>query len=163
MDPPGTTMKTLALLSASLLTALPMFLAPPAEDDAARELVGDAKLVHAAVEDYVLAFYEVAPERIRRSVSPDLKKMGYWRAEGESEYGDALHMSFEQALDLASRWNADDQRGANLEHSIELFDVADQTASVKLTADWGIDYLQLSKSAEGRWLIQQVMWQSHPR
>jgi hypothetical protein len=44
---------------------------------------------------------------------------------------------------------------------IELYDVQDQTASAKLTAWWGIDYLLLAKQS-GRWRITHVLWQSPP-
>ncbi len=37
----------------------------------------------------------------------------------------------------------------------------DQTASVKLIAEWGIDYMHLAKY-DGRWKIVNVLWQSHP-
>lgn len=37
-----------------------------------------------------------------------------------------------------------------------------QTASAKLTAWWGTDYLLLAKY-DGRWMIRQVLWQSPPR
>ena len=45
---------------------------------------------------------------------------------------------------------------------IALLDVADQTASAKLTATWGIDYLHLAKF-DGKWMITQVLWQSPPK
>lgn len=44
---------------------------------------------------------------------------------------------------------------------IAILDVADQTASAKLTAWWGIDYLHLAKY-DGKWMITQVLWQSPP-
>jgi hypothetical protein len=38
----------------------------------------------------------------------------------------------------------------------------DQTASAKLTAQWGIDYLLLARY-DGRWMITHVLWQGpHP-
>jgi hypothetical protein len=40
--------------------------------------------------------------------------------------------------------------------------VLDQTASAKLTASWGIDYLLLAKY-DGRWMITHVLWQTPPR
>ena len=45
--------------------------------------------------------------------------------------------------------------------SIEIFEVLDQTAAVKLTAFWGIDYMHLAKY-DGEWKIVQVLWQSAP-
>lgn len=45
---------------------------------------------------------------------------------------------------------------------IDLLDVADQTASAKLTAWWGIDYLHLA-THDGCWIIVHVLWQSPPK
>ena len=45
--------------------------------------------------------------------------------------------------------------------AITLFDVQDQTASAKLTAWWGTDYLLLARE-QGRWMITHVLWQSAP-
>jgi hypothetical protein len=44
---------------------------------------------------------------------------------------------------------------------ITVYDVQDQTASAKLTAWWGTDYLLLAKE-DGRWMIIAVLWQSPP-
>ena len=45
---------------------------------------------------------------------------------------------------------------------VEIFDILDQTASAKLTAWWGTDYLLLAKY-DGRWMIPMVLWQSPPK
>ena len=45
---------------------------------------------------------------------------------------------------------------------IVIFDVLDQTASAKLTAFWGVDYLLLAKY-DGTWMITHVLWQTPPR
>ncbi len=45
--------------------------------------------------------------------------------------------------------------------NVEVLDVLNQTASAKLTASWGIDYMHLAKY-DGKWKIVQVLWQSPP-
>ena len=42
-----------------------------------------------------------------------------------------------------------------------VFEVQDQTASGKVTAWWGTDYILLGKY-DGKWMIRQVMWQTLP-
>ena len=49
----------------------------------------------------------------------------------------------------------------NAPKDIAIYDVQDQTASAKLTAWWGTDYLLLAKE-NGRWMITHVLWQSPP-
>jgi len=41
--------------------------------------------------------------------------------------------------------------------------VYNKTASARLTAEWGIDFMHLSKAADGRWKILNIMWQSDPK
>ncbi len=117
---------------------------------------------HAAVEravlDYVEALYEVDPSRIERSVHPDLAKRGFWRADDSSGY-EELEMTYEELLGLAAHWNDDGRVNAQRAvKEVVVFDVLDQTATAKLTADWGVDYLHLAKY-EGRWQIVNVLWQ----
>jgi hypothetical protein len=45
---------------------------------------------------------------------------------------------------------------------IEVFDVQDQTASAKLTAWWGTDYILLARQ-NNKWMITHVLWQSAPK
>lgn len=141
------------------LLALPLALF--GQDDTETPVDSDRAGVEQAIQDYVQAFYLAKPELIERSVSKDLKKMGYWKNPGAADYGDPLYLSFEEAKGLAERWNGEGQHGEDIEFEIEVHEVLDKVASGKLVAKWGIDYFHLSK-IEGKWLIQHVLWQSHP-
>ena len=119
----------------------------------------DRDLVSQAVEDYVDALYLVQPEKITRSVHPGLTKKGYWRKTETEPYGPEQTMTFQQLFDLAGKWNANGKLPKNAPRKIEIFDVQDQTASAKLTAQWGTDYFQLARY-NGKWMIVNVLWQS---
>ncbi len=121
----------------------------------------DQDLVKAAVEDYVLGLYNVEPERIARSVDTTLHKLGYYDYDGET-YNHVL-MTYQQLYKLAGQWNKDgSQADQKSLRKIEIYEVNDRTASAKLTAKWGIDFMHLSKT-NGRWRITNIMWQSHPK
>lgn len=121
----------------------------------------DRDLVYAAIEDYVDALYLVQPERIKKSVHPSLTKKGFWKAKDKTEFGPESTMTFDQLYELAAKWNAKGTLPKDAVKKIELYDVQDQTASAKLTAQWGTDYFHLAKY-DGKWLIVNVMWQSAP-
>jgi hypothetical protein len=143
-----------ALVPTAALIALMFFALPAtAQTDADREAV------RAAVLDYVEGIYEVAPERIERSVHPDLAKVGWYQRDGK--WSDPIPMSFERLIKLAGQYNKDGRVGADAPKEVEIYEVLDKTASVKLTAQWGIDYMHLVK-LDGKWLIRNVLWQSHP-
>ncbi len=125
------------------------------DDEADREAVREAVL------DYVEGIYQVEPERIKRSVHPELAKVGYWRQKDATEYREG-RMTYEQLVELAGKWNAKGRVDAETApKEIEIFDVMDQTATVKLSAHWGVDHMQLAK-IEGKWMIMNVLWQSYP-
>jgi len=145
-------MKTLGL---SLLLLSPLALLGADSDDK------DRKAVERAVMDYLEALYDVNPDLIERSVHPDLTKFGFGRWGDAKEYR-SFPMTFEQLHDLAGKWNADGTKATDESpRKVEVLDLLDQTASAKLTAEWGIDYMHLAKF-EGEWKILHVMWQTHP-
>jgi hypothetical protein len=115
--------------------------------------------VEAAVLDYVEGVYDADPDRIRRSVHPDLAKFGFARRSTNDDYR-IIPMTFDQLVELAGEYNADGTKvPAGAPKTIEILDVLDQTAAAKLTASWGVDYFHLAKY-DGRWQIVQVLWQS---
>ena len=123
----------------------------------------DEAAVRAAIEDYVEALYQADSTRIERSVSPDLRKLGYWYDEKRKVYYDDLEMNHQQLVSLAADWNSSGERAdENTIKEIILYEVNDKTAIAKLTAAWGIDYFQLAKVG-GKWTIRNIIWQSHPR
>lgn len=119
----------------------------------------DEQAVRDAVLDYVEGIYEVAPERIERSVHPSLHKFGFVRRP-DGGWGTAP-MDFEQLRTLAGQWNADGHVGADGLKEVTVLDVLDQTASAKLVAEWGVDYFHLGR-VDGRWQILNVLWQTPP-
>jgi len=139
----------------SVAIVLSMSVAAAAQSDAEREGVRQAVL------DYVEGVYEVAPERIERSVHPELAKRGFFVKKGETAYSPHT-MTFQQLVDLAKSYNKDGHVKKDAPKEIVIYDISDQTASIKLTAVWGIDYMHLAKY-EGRWKIVNVLWQTPPK
>jgi hypothetical protein len=117
--------------------------------------------VRRAVLDYVEGFYEGDSTRLVRSVSPEVRKNGYWRARPDSAYQKEA-MPYAEFMRYANAVRSGRSRTpANAPKDIVIFDVQDQTASAKLTAWWGTDYLLLGRE-NGRWMITHVLWQSPP-
>ena len=125
-------------------------------------LAQDTAGVRQAVSDYVEAFYYGDTNKIHRSISPDAYKYGYSRRKDSTNYL-GMQMTFRQMIEYATGVL---KRGVspNVEkfpRKIDLLDVLDVTASAKLTAWWGTDYILLAKP-KGKWIITHVLWQSPP-
>jgi hypothetical protein len=148
------------LLSLCLLLLLPALALAQADMEAAK--TSDREAIRAAVLDYVEAIYNVEPERIKRSVHPNLAKYGYWMPRDGNEYQGSA-MTFDQLVDLAGKWNKEGRVNAKeAPKDVEIYDVMDKTAVAKLSAQWGVDHMQLAK-IDGKWMIMNILWQSYPR
>jgi hypothetical protein len=121
----------------------------------------DKEAVRAAAMDYIEALYQAQPDRIARSVHPKLTKLGFAKKQGETTYSE-FPMTYDQLVNLAGSWNKDGKRGVDkAPKEVAVYEVLDQTASAKVTAQWGIDYLHLAKF-DGQWKIVNILWQAHP-
>lgn len=121
----------------------------------------EREAVKAAVLDYVEAIYQAQPDRIERSVHTDLAKRGYYRKSGEQTFT-SEPMTYQQLFDLAGRWNKDGKRPiTTYPKDVVVYDVLNQTATAKLTAMWGVDYMHLAKY-DRTWKIVNILWQETP-
>ncbi len=134
--------------------------AKPSTNATAAQTPDDGEAVKQAVLDYVEALYEADAARIERSVHKDLFKLGFER-DKEGTYK-PYRMTYQELYDLAGRWNKNGRIPKTSKKEIIVYDVSDQTASAKLTAMWGIDYLHLAKF-DGKWMITDILWQTPPR
>jgi hypothetical protein len=123
----------------------------------------DKEKVTTAVLDYVDAFYYGDTSKIIRSISADVVKYGYYRKKDSTNYS-GEPMSYKQMLDYVTMVKKRNNPAAADKHvkKIEILDYQDQTASAKLTAWWGTDYILLGK-INGNWMITHVLWQSPPQ
>jgi hypothetical protein len=121
----------------------------------------DREAVRRAVLDYVEGFYEGDSTKLMRSILPSVTKYGFYIPRDSSRYA-GEPMPWNEFLSYArSVRERNRQAPATAPKIVEVYDVLDQTASAKLTAFWGTDYLLLNKE-NGRWMIRMVMWQSPP-
>ena len=123
------------------------------------QAAADREAVRQAGLDYVEGVYNVQPERIERSVHPSLVKRGFSRRQPGGPYVEG-NMTYDQLVNLARTWNKEGKRDTSVK-KVEVLDLLDQSAVVKITASWGIDHMLLGKY-DGRWKISLIQWQSHP-
>jgi hypothetical protein len=130
---------------------------------AADGAAANREAVRLAVLDYVEGFYEGDTTRLQRSVWPAVRKWGYARGQAAGAPYQGMAMAFPDGF-MRFAGNVREGRArtpAGAPREITVFDVLDQTASAKLTAYWGVDYLLLARE-NGRWMITHVLWQTPP-
>ena len=117
-----------------------------------------AAAVERAVLDYVEAIEQAKPALIERSVATDLHKFGFSKSRETGEYR-RIPMTYERLVEASAEFLPGGYVPDDPVHSVDVFEVLDKTASAKLTAFWGVDYMHLAK-VDGRWQIVQVLWQT---
>lgn len=122
----------------------------------------DREGVRRAVLDYVEGFYEADSAKHTRSILPGVYKYGYMWLSSQNRYNGSQMTWAEFHESVASRKAGGRLAPATAVKEVVIYEVLDQTASAKLTASWGVDYVLLAKQ-DGRWMISHVLWQSPPR
>ena len=118
--------------------------------------------IRTACMDYIEAFYKADTTLAYRSVHPRLQKRGFSYSRQNKSYSRQLEMPFPALVQLARKWNADGRSAnAGSVKTVKILDIEDKTASAKVTAVWGIDYIHLVKE-NGKWWVMNVLWQSLP-
>jgi hypothetical protein len=118
----------------------------------------DREAVRRAVLDYVEGFYEGDSLKLARSVRPEVYKYGFFKRADAARYA-GMQMTWPGFFEYARGVKANNRQApATAPKTIDIYDVQDQTASVKLTAFWGTDYMLLGKY-DGKWMISHVLWQ----
>lgn len=120
----------------------------------------DRELVTKACTNYIEGFYEGDTDKLKAALKPTLHKFGFWRSAKTKKYGKASYMTFEGALKFAQ--NVKKKKNFAKKGSpkgVEILDLMDKIAAVKVTAYWGTDYMLLAKQDNGSWMIEQVIWQ----
>ena len=146
-----TFVRGILLILASLILASATWAAEPTDEDAIRQ----------AVLNYVNSIYEVKPDLLDESVSPKVQKVGYAPKKDGSAYRE-MWMTFDDLRELTQFWNQDGHLdAATAKREIRILDRLDQIATVRLDAEWGIDYIQLAKAGD-KWMIMSVIWQTYP-
>ena len=119
----------------------------------------DSDGVRAACMNYLEGFYEGDTTKLIASLQPSLNKLGFWKAKDTDIYESQGYMTFEEAKAYA-KGVAEKKRFPSPEapKEVEVLDVMNNTASAKVTAWWGTDYILLSKHQD-KWMIEQVLWE----
>jgi hypothetical protein len=120
----------------------------------------DHAAVRRAVLDYVEGFYTGDSTLHLRSIRPEVYKYGFSRNQQTGAYTGA-QFTWQQFHESTAEVRQSGPAPADFPREIVVFDVLDQTASARLTAVWGIDYLLLGKF-DGKWMITHVLWQTPP-
>jgi Putative lumazine-binding len=120
--------------------------------------LSDREAVKRAAEDYIVSQHKSRPELMKRGADKELIKRTYWKSKEETPF--ILVTDYPSMVKLAATYNVKkDGFPAKPKIEIDVYDIDQRVASVKLVADEWIDYMHLYKNEQGEWKILNVLWQ----
>lgn len=143
------------ILAAIALLSAATFAAPVRAQTAA-----DSAGIRAAALDYIDGWYAGDAARMERALHPELaKRIVQTDQGGHSRLG---QMGASMLVAQTRQGGGTDIPAATRRNEVRIFDIYNNTASVRVTATGWIDYMHLAKW-NGQWKIVNVLWQVEPR
>lgn len=132
-------------------------------DRNAKPSESDRKGVMKAGMNYLEGFYEGDQEKLKNALLPTMYKFGYGYDKKKGKFRKGNQMTFEKALAFArevkeKKWFPK----ADAPKKVEVLDIMNKTAAIKVTGWWGIDYMLLSKQEDNSWMFEHILWSGVP-
>lgn len=120
----------------------------------------ETEKVKEAMMNYLNGFYTGDSSLIMASVDTNVYKYGYYLDKGNYV---GTRMSFQQMIAFTRNVKAGKIKFPPKPRAeAVIFEVNDKTATGKVYADWGFDYILLAKIND-RWMIREILWQNYPK
>lgn len=140
-----------AITIVMLLTLSPLLFAAPENDSA---------LIKEAARNYIVAQHLSQQQLMAKALHKKLAKRTYWQQQNGNEI--IMETSYDNMLNVAKSYNKQgDKFPESPRIEINILDIEQRVASVKLNVDDWIDYMHLVKTDDGKWKIINVLWQYH--
>lgn len=143
------------VVGAALIMAATVLASHPAEAQTA----ADSSAIVAAALDYIDGFYTSDAARMERALHPDLAKRIVVTQGGASQLRD---MTAEQLIQATAGGGARQIPEEARREDVEILDIFQNVASVRIDAGPWIDYLHVARW-NGDWKIVNVLWEMAPR
>ena len=141
-----------------LVAVLLSIVAGVAAAQASPEQDPERAAIQQAVLDYAEGYYDHAPARMERAVSPLLSKRALMARPGGAAF--LLQMNSEMLIE-ATRGAAPRPGAADRHLVVEVLDVEGDVASARVFSVQFNDYVHLVKR-DGRWTLLNVLWHAPP-
>ncbi|GLX85354.1 hypothetical protein tloyanaT_16060 [Thalassotalea loyana] len=120
----------------------------------------NVQAIERAILDYIESQHQSNPEIMKRGLDKKLAKRTYWQSKDGQEF--VLETDHDTMVWVAENYNKNgDKFPKSPTVNIDILDIDQRVASVKLTVDDWIDYMHLYQTDKGEWKIINVLWQFH--
>lgn len=115
----------------------------------------DTQAIYQAVSDYYDGWYEPNPERMDRSLHPDLAKRGLKVDDTGTQY--IIHLTKEVMVEATRQGGGSQSPAEKKNWAITILDCYEQIATVKVASVQYMEYIHLARQ-NGQWQIVNVIY-----
>jgi hypothetical protein len=126
---------------------------------ASAQSASDSAAVMATALDYIDGYYTSDGPRMARAVHPDVAKRIVREPDGPDSQ--LQHMTATQLVEITAGGGARRIPGEARREDVEILDIYNNVASVRIDAGGWIDYLHVARW-NGEWKIINVLWEWAP-
>jgi len=129
----------------------------------AQDYKKDVDAIKEAALGYMDIFYKADTLLAHKYLDKSLRKVGWRYIEDKKTYSGNRELPFDEVIKLALYFvEKPIPQDANTPREVDILEVNDKIAIAKVTAIWGIDYLNMVK-LDDTWKIINIVWQSSPK
>ena len=124
------------------------------------QTAADSAAIRETAMDYMMGWYTGDPDRMGRSLHPDLaKRIVQVGPDGAPKLN---HMGADRLIEGTRRGFGKETPENQRQADPAILDIFGNTASVRATMREWVDYMHMAKW-NGRWVIVNVLWEMKPR
>lgn len=129
----------------------------------AQDYKKDLDAIKEAATGYMDIFYKADTLLAHKYLDKSLRKVGWSYSKEKGMYSGNNELPFPKVIELAMYFKEKPiPQDENTPKEVEVLELNDKIAIAKVTAIWGIDYLNMVKLDDG-WKIINIVWQSPPK
>jgi len=146
-------------IATSVLTFLLLAASSTTPNVARAQTPADSAAIEQAALDYIQGYYSGNPERMEKSLHPDLaKRIVRTNPSGQSTLDQMSAMTLVQVARMMAQRPIPEEAWQD---DVTILDIFENVASVRVDATQWIDYLHLARW-NGEWKIVNVLWEMRP-
>lgn len=146
-------------IATSVLTFLLLAASSTTPNVARAQTPADSAAIEQAALDYIQGYYSGNPERMEKSLHPDLaKRIVRTNPSGQSTLDQMSAMTLVQMARMMAQRPIPEEAWQD---DVTILDIFENVASVRVDATQWIDYLHLARW-NGEWKIVNVLWEMRP-
>jgi hypothetical protein len=123
------------------------------------QTAADSAAIRATALDYIEGWYAGNAERMTQALHPELAKRIMMPSQANGGRREFQHMGAATLIEFTRQGGGSRTPAVARRTEVRILDIFRGAASVRVDASDWVDYLQVGRDGDGRWVIVNVLWE----